>query len=170
MNLTGRGTHRPAAPVKNRKMPKEKMAMSNTWIVVADSYRARIFTADKPSGPLTETETLTNPAARQHEGDIDSDRAGHVMSSNTGGHDLSQKTEAKQEEAIRFAAEVSKHLETGRNGKAFDKLYIIAAPAFLGLLRKQISNPLKTLVSDEIAKDLTTQTPDRIRAQLPEYL
>ena len=144
--------------------------MSNIWIVVADSYRARIFQADKPAAPLTELETLTNPAARQHEGDIDSDRSGHVVSGTFGGHDLSQKTEAKQEEATRFAAEVCQHLEKGRNGKAFDKLYIMAAPAFLGLLRKQVSAPLKALVSDEIAKDLTTQTADRIRAQLPEYL
>jgi protein required for attachment to host cells len=144
--------------------------MSNIWIVVADSYRARIFSADKPAAALTELETLANPAARQHEGEIDSDRAGHVVSGGFGGHDLSQKTEAKQEEATRFAADVCQHLEKGRNGKAFGKLYIIAAPAFLGLLRKQISTPLKALVSDEIAKDLTTQTPDRIRAQLPEYL
>ena len=144
--------------------------MPKTWIVVADSYRARIFTADKPAAPLVELETLANPLARQHEGDIVSDRSGHVLSGNTGGHDLSPRTEAKQEEASRFAAEVCQHLEKGRNGNAFDKLYILAAPAFLGLMRKQISGPLKGLVAEEIDKDLTAQTADRIRAQLPEYL
>lgn len=144
--------------------------MSNIWIIVADTYRARIFSADKPAAALTELETLANPAARQHEGDIVSDRSGHVLSGTTGGHDLSARTEAKQEEANRFAAEVCQHLEKGRNGKAFDKLYILAAPAFLGLLRKHVSAPLKALVAGEIDKDLTTQTADRIRAQLPEYL
>lgn len=144
--------------------------MSDIWIVVADTHRARIFKADKPNAPLVEMETLTNPAARQHEGDIVSDRSGHVMNGTTGGHDLGNKDDAKQEEANRFAAEVCQHLEKGRNGKAFDKLYVLAAPAFLGLLRKHVSSPLKNLISDEIAKDLTTQPPERIRSQLPEYL
>jgi protein required for attachment to host cells len=38
------------------------------------------------------------------------------------------------------------------------------------MLRKHQSAGLRNLISDEIAKDLTTQTPERIRAQLPEYL
>lgn len=144
--------------------------MSNTWIVVADASRARFFTADKPASPINEIETLNNPEGRLHEGDIVSDRSGHVMSGSTGGHNLGVKGDAKQEAANRFAAEVCKHLEKGRTGNAFGKLYVMASPAFLGLLRKHQSDSLRGLISDEIAKDLTRETPDRIRAQLPEYL
>ena len=50
--------------------------MSNICVVVADSGRARVFTADSPAGPLNEIETLNNPEGRLHEGDLVSDRGG----------------------------------------------------------------------------------------------
>jgi len=144
--------------------------MSKICIVVADGSRARVFTADKPAGPLDEIEALSNPEARLHEGDIVSDRSGHVMSATGGGHNVGGKDQAKGEVANRFAAEVCKRLEQGRIGNAFDKLYVMASPGFLGLLRKHQSDALRCLISDEIPKDFTRETPDRIRAQLPEYL
>jgi protein required for attachment to host cells len=144
--------------------------MSNIWIVVADCSRARIFSTDKPAGPLSEIETLSNPGGRLHEGDLVSDRGGRDSNGSSGTHGYSTGNEAKEEEANRFAAEVCRHLEKGRTGNAFGKLYVIAAPTFLGLLRKHQSAPLKALLADEIAKDVTTQTVDRIRGQLPEYL
>ena len=112
---------------------------------------------------------LSNPEARLHEGDLVSDRGGR---GGNGGamHNYSTGNEAKQEAANRFAAEVCKHLEKGRNSHSFGKLYVMAAPHFLGLLRKHQSDALRGLVSDEIANDLTTQSPERIRAKLPEYL
>lgn len=143
--------------------------MSKIWVVAADSSRARFFTADKPASALNEIETLSNPEARLHEGDLVSDRGGR---GGNGGamHNYSTGNEAKQEAANRFAAEVCKHLEKGRNSHSFGKLYVMAAPHFLGLLRKHQSDALRGLVSDEIANDLTTQSPERIRAKLPEYL
>ncbi|MCB1724086.1 MAG: host attachment protein [Gammaproteobacteria bacterium] len=144
--------------------------MSTTWIVVADACRARIFSADKPSGPLCELETLSNPQARLHEGDLVSDRGGRDTSANGGSHGLGNGNSVKQENENRFAGEVCEHLERGRMKHAFAKLYVMGAPHFLGLMRKHLSSGLRGLVSEEIAKDLTTQTPERIRAQLPEYL
>jgi len=144
--------------------------MSNIWVVVADASRARIFSCDKPAGALNEIETLSNPEARLHEGDLVSDRGGRDNNGGGASHGYSTGNEAKEEEAVRFAAEVCQHLEKGRKGKAFNRLYVIAAPAFLGLLRKHQSAPLKALLADEIAKDLTTKAADRIRAQLPDFL
>jgi protein required for attachment to host cells len=144
--------------------------MSNTWIVVADACRARFFSADKPAGPLQEIETLSNPQARLHEGDLVSDKSGRDSDRNGSSHGFGNANSAKEETANRFASEVCAHLEDGRQRKAFGKLYVMGAPAFLGMLRKHQSTGLRNLISDEIAKDLTTQTPERIRAQLPEYL
>lgn len=149
--------------------------MSKIWVVAADSSRARIFVADKPAGALNEIETLSNPEGRLHEGDLVSDRGGRDSNGRGGNgsgaaHSYSTGNEAKHEVANRFAAEVCRHLEKGRNSHAFAKLYVMAAPHFLGLLRKHQSDALRDLISDEIASDLTTQTADRIRAQLPEYL
>ena len=60
--------------------------------------------------------------------------------------------------------------EKGRTAHAFERLYVLAAPAFLGMLRKHQPDTLRALIKDEIATDLSTQSPERIRAQLPEYL
>ena len=144
--------------------------MSSTWIVVADACRARFFSADKPAGPLFEMETLSNPQARLHEGDLVSDRGGRDNNRSGSSHGFGTPNTAKDETANRFAGEVCAHLENGRRTQAFGKLYVLGAPTFLGLMRKHQSNSLRNLISDEIAKDLTTQSPERIRAQLPEFL
>ncbi len=144
--------------------------MSNTWIVVADACRARFFSADKPAGPLNEIETLSNPQARLHEGDLVSDRGGRDRNGGTSSHGFGTSNSAKDETANRFAVEVCKRLEKGRTKRDFDRLYVLGAPTFLGLMRKHQSDALRGLIRDEIAKDVTTQPLDRIRAQLPEYL
>lgn len=144
--------------------------MSSTWIVVADAYRARFFSADKPAGPLFELETLSNPEGRLHEGDLVTDRDGRDSNRNGSRHGLGGENTAKNEQINRFAGEVCARLETGRQKHAFDRLYVVGAPAFLGLLRKHQSSGLRRLIRHEIDKDVTTQTPEQIRAQLPEYL
>ncbi|MES9844878.1 MAG: host attachment protein, partial [Candidatus Sedimenticola sp. 6PFRAG5] len=55
---------------------KEAIHMSAAWIVVADTSRARIFSADKPASSLVEIQTLAHPESRLHEGDLVSDKAG----------------------------------------------------------------------------------------------
>ena len=47
---------------------------------------------------------------------------------------------------------------------------IVAAPAFLGTLRNQLSDQTRKLVSIEMDKNLTQQKADVIRGHLPEYL
>ncbi|MCB1785034.1 MAG: host attachment protein [Chromatiaceae bacterium] len=144
--------------------------MSKIWVVVADASRARIFTASKPADGLTEVETLSNPEGRLHEGDLVSDRGGRISAGEGARHGYGAGSSAKDETINRFAATVCKHLERGRNSRAFGKLYVVAAPQFLGMMRKHQSDPLRGLISDEIATELTTQSAERIRAQLPEFL
>lgn len=144
--------------------------MSNIWVVVADASRARFFKADKPAGALDEIETLSNPEMRLHEGDLVSDRGGRGNSGNGAKHGYGNANEAKDGSANRFAAEVCRHIEKGRNSQAFDRLYVMAAPSFLGMLRKHQSDALRGLIRDEVATDVTTQSADRIRGRLPDYL
>ncbi|MCG6967860.1 MAG: host attachment protein [Chromatiaceae bacterium] len=144
--------------------------MSTIWVVVADASRARIFTASKPADALTEIETLSNPEGRLHEGDLVSDRGGRISGGEGARHGYGAGNSVKEETINRFAAEVCKHLEKGRNSHAFGKLYVVAAPQFLGLLRKHQSDALRGLISSELSTELTTQSPERIRAQLPAYL
>jgi protein required for attachment to host cells len=76
----------------------------------------------------------------------------------------------KQEGADRFALMVCNELESARNNGSFSKLYVVAAPAFLGMLRKHQSAGLRQLVAGEVDKNLATKDPAAIRKHLPDYL
>ncbi|MEN8178655.1 MAG: host attachment protein [Pseudomonadota bacterium] len=132
--------------------------MNKTWIVAADTSRARIFVSDKPVSDLQEIQTLSHPEARLHEGDLISDTT------------EGEPDEYKQAEADRFAAHVCATLEAGRKSGEFNKLYLVAAPNFLGKLRKHQSSAIKQLLAGEVDKNLAAHSPEDIRKQLPEYL
>ena len=144
--------------------------MSITWVVVADSSKARIFSAAKSSSPLKEVQVLSHPEGRLHQGDLVSDKPGRDNNATFGSHNMGHETDAKEEESLRFAGTVCERLEEGRCKGLFDKLYVIAAPSFLGLLRKQQNSALRKIITAEIPKNLSTHTPMEIRKNLPQYL
>ncbi|MBK1717682.1 host attachment protein [Thiocystis violacea] len=141
-----------------------------TWILVADNSRARIFAVEKTAGSMTEISTLTFPEGRLHEGDLTTDKAGRGQAPGAGAHGVNGEEGHKQENSERFASLICEDLEAARNQGRFGKLYIVASPAMLGLLRKHQSAPLRQLVTGELDKNLTTQTPEIIRKHLPDFL
>ncbi len=144
--------------------------MMTTWVLVADAYRARFFGAERPASPLSEIRDLASPEARLHEGDLVSDKSGRDRNPKVGGHGLGETGSVKHDLADRFAQQVCDLLESARVGGELSKLYVIAAPAFLGLLRKHQSPSLRHLVAGEIDKSVAAQEPASIRKHLPEYL
>jgi protein required for attachment to host cells len=141
--------------------------MQKTWVVVADRVRGRIFSASTPKGPLTELEDLVHPEARAHERDLTTDRPGRGPGSHRA---MGTDYKRSEHEASGFAREIAARLETGRNNADFAKLVLVAAPDFLGLLRKSLNPHVEKLVAREITKNLTHLPPEDIRAHLPEYL
>jgi protein required for attachment to host cells len=144
--------------------------MKQTWILVADNARARIFTAATPSSPLEEIEDLTHTAGRLHDREMTTDLPGKIKSTDGGGHAFEQPTDPKKHEADSFALQVAQHLEVAHNANKFKQLLIIAEPSFLGLLRSHLSDQVKKLVSFELDKNITDQNATDIRNHLPEYL
>jgi protein required for attachment to host cells len=145
--------------------------MKKTWVVVADSARARIFCAENTVGGLIELETLAHPQGRLHEQDMTSDLPGSTFDrAGPGRHDMEPHTNPKDHEMQDFARRIVAHLEQGRSKQAFSQLILIAAPSFLGALRGNIKNGLaKTLVHQE-AKNLTQCEGEEIRRHLPDLL
>lgn len=139
------------------------------WVLVADNSRARIFSADKPASALQEIQDFTHPEARLHEGDLVTDKGGRDQGP-SGGHGVSHEQAHKVDGADKFASHVCSELDSARAAGSFDKLYVVAAPTFLGLLRKHQSNILKQLVAGEVDKNLSTQDPMSIRKHLPKFL
>lgn len=141
------------------------------WVLAADSGRARFFAADTAQGALKEVDDLVHPQSRQHERDMASDEPGTTFDSmGQGQHSMGSVVDPKDQEAIRFAKEVSMRLDSARAAGDFDKLYVVAAPRFLGMLRDSLSAPTRKLVAAEIDKNLAAHKTDEIRAHLPARL
>lgn len=145
--------------------------MPDIWVVSANGGTARIFSTESPTGVLVELEVLQNPMARAKEQELVSDRPGRTFDSfGVGRHSKSSEVDPKQQEEIRFAREVADRLEAGRVTHAFDRVAVVASPAFLGHLRSSMSAPLRAVVSMELDKDYTALRPEELRAHLPERL
>jgi protein required for attachment to host cells len=143
--------------------------MGNTWVVVADGTRARLFNRHK-NRKLEEFDTLLSPAHRLHEGDLVTDRDGRAFdSAGSGRHAMGNKNVAKDHEMTLFAKRLAARLEEGRTAGELERLVLIAPPRFLGQLRIQLSGPSADLVALAIDKELTTLTADKLEAHVPEF-
>jgi len=143
----------------------------NNWILVADSAHARLFNAETAKSALSEIENMTHPEAQQHEQKLTSDLPGSQAGGATDSHhDVGGKTAPKEYEAVKFARDLCKYLESAHNAQKFRQLIVVAAPTFLGHLRKEMSSNVAKVVTLEIDKDIIEQDVDSIRGHLPTIL
>lgn len=145
--------------------------MKPMMIVVADSSRARIFMADSAHSPLLEIETLAHPEGRLRDQDLASDMPGKESGKGGGGdHAYEEKIEPKKEEMIAFAKRIADYLDGTRKANKLNKLLIVAAPAFLGELRKQLSTATSDKIVFELDKNLAHHNEEDIRKHLSGFL
>lgn len=145
--------------------------MTTTWIVVAESSRARILSTHSSIEPLEEVALLDHPEARMHEQELTSDGSGRRFA-NAGPrrHGMSDPVRWKDEHAGRFAREVGQRLEQARSAHAFDRLILAAPPKFLGLLREELAPGTEAVVTHEFDKNWVHDDAKKIREHLPAYL
>lgn len=145
--------------------------MGKTWVVVAESSRARIYCADTPRAPLTEVEDYANPEGRLHDQELTSDLPGRAFDSGgEGRHAMEQRTLPGEREQLAFARTLGQRLEAARRDGELERLVLIAPPEFLGHLRKSLNGSMRELVILELGKNLVTRKPDEVRAQIREQL
>ena len=145
--------------------------MATTWILVADRSRARILVAEAESAPLQELEDFAHPEGHLREHEVVTDQQGQFAETGVAGSQTGDpEVDFKHQTAERFAHEIVQRLEKARLEGRFEKLVVIAAPLFLGVLRGQFPSPLRQLVSLELDKDYTQLGVDEIRSHLPETL
>lgn len=151
--------------------------MDTTWIVSADTGRAHIFSEPNPAKPLQEIEAMVNPAARLRTSDTYTDKLGPTSAGksihNTGGALPNKQYQPPQtpdeREAESFAKDICGYLLKARQEGRFDKLGLVAAPGFLGVLRKTLDPQLKPLVSFEINQDYSHSSGQQLRDQIRAY-
>ncbi|HHT00001.1 MAG TPA: host attachment protein [Thiomicrospira sp.] len=145
--------------------------MKPIWILVADSSVARIFTAENSASDLIEIETLNHAEALLHEQELVSDEPGRANDGPSGGnHAYTGEVSPKEQEEQNFAKRVVKHLCDELNQNKYERLFIVAAPAFLGSLRNAFTSRVEKQVAYSLGKNVVTQTPQEIRAHLPHSL
>lgn len=139
----------------------------NTWVLVAESSRARIFRMDDINSPLVEISDMQHGESRLHERDLISDRPGRTFDSQGGGrHAKEPELIAKKKETDSFAKSIADHINSECEKGEFEKLILISAPEFLGLLRKHLDENVKQHITREIDKNIVKQDEAFIRKEL----
>jgi protein required for attachment to host cells len=145
-------------------------------VVVADEGEARFYDAVRHDTRLSEVGRVLNPKARLHDRDLKSDRPGRVFASATTGtgrrgavahHAVGGESRPRKHEAQLFARQIVHELELARNEGRFERIVLMAGPAFLGLLRQALPKALRALVAAEVPKDLLHQDDKAVLAHLP---
>ena len=144
--------------------------METTWILVADEARARLFRAARRTGPLEEQSDFVNPVERLPEHELGADEPGRVVGGGGRQHSYGRDEGMREHESQRFAAELVEHLRKGREQRQYQRLYLVAAPRFLGILRKALDEQTAALVVDTLDKDIVRKRTDDIRRHLPKRL
>lgn len=140
-------------------------------VLVADSGSARMLRINGTNGSrsLTEIAQMELPVARMASREMVTDKPGRVFDRVRRGngprsaarHDASD-TDPHTVEYARFAKRISRRLDDARRSRAFDELFIIAAPEFLGVLRPQLSGLTRRCTVREIPKDLVRASDEQI--------
>ncbi len=168
--------------------------MATTWILVADRAHARIFVPEEAEAkslrqhvefvgragylapdveelePLKEQADFIHPESQLSQQDVETDRPGRFKAKGSALHSGNAEKDFKHQTAEHFARELVDYLEKGRQENQFDRLILVAAPLFLGVLRGMLTAPLRKLVTLERDKDYTKLKPEEIRKHLPEQL
>jgi protein required for attachment to host cells len=140
-------------------------------VLVADSSKAKILLAESGQDPLVEQQLLDHPEGRLREQDLVTDGSGSEGDSGGfGKHSMGHEGDARQQQAVKFAAEISAELDRLRRTGDLRRIYLMAPPKFLGLLRSALSPQCNELLAGEINKDLVNHAIDDIRSHLPKRM
>ena len=131
--------------------------MPTTWILAADGSRARIYEIDGPGKTPRHVEEFDNPAGRAHNRDLVTDGDGRYFGKGerSQGHTAPPSESAVEHEVELFAKRVAAHLDRARIDHKYDRVRLVAAPKFLGLLRQNLTREVEKLVDDSVAKDVS---------------
>jgi protein required for attachment to host cells len=148
--------------------------MHENLIVVANAGKARFFEQPRDGAPLEQIEERVNAAAGLRSQDTESDKLGKQSGSRNGQgasgagqpSGYSPHQTPAEHHAELFARDVAANLSRLFAAGRFHHVVLIAAPEFLGLLRKVLDANLASIVRLEIDKDYTHMTAPELRERI----
>ena len=139
--------------------------MSKTWVVVAESSRAKIFQVEKNDSTrsLKEIKGFTHTTSRSHKNQL----AGSQQKESRHSQLSDTFDTHKDHERTEFARSLSQHLNHARTKGQFKKLILMSPPKFLGDLRKSLGHETNKHVVSAIHKNLVRHDVNDIQAHIP---
>lgn len=139
--------------------------MTSTWVLVANSSEARIFSY-KQKAEFKLINQLEHPESRKKGSELASDRPGHAQSKGTGHGAMVSSSDPKQFEAEKFAQTIAKHLDAGRKDNQYTDIILVANSHFNGLINKMLDDNTRKLVTQKVDKDYTRATERELPGML----
>ena len=145
-------------------------------IVVASQAEADFYDLEQRDMPPQFVQRLEDPDAHLHNRDLKSDRPGRVFDhapapgSRRGAvahHSTGGELSPRKVEARRFARRIVQALDEERQQGRYDRIVLMAPPAFLGLLREEMPAAVKAKLTAEVGKDLVREPAEALNAYLP---
>jgi len=142
-----------------------KHKQKTVWVVVADEAIARIVAWPERGDELVPVEELTDPDAHASGSELRRDAVGRRAAGAGRSHaTASAGADEHRIEAETFARRVAQRLAEALQQRRFDVLHVVAAPRFLGLLRKAFNPQVAAVIGHELNKDLVHQGNEHITA------
>lgn len=139
-----------------------------TWVIAANGSIAKFFRVVK-FPKLEAIEVLEHPESRLRNQDLVTSKPGRSFESTSSARSAYQPAvNPHHNELEKFARFLGEHLSTAKRNNEFSRLYIMANPGFLGLLRPHLDQATKGAIVAEVGKDVTDQTTDEIENQLSQ--
>ena len=146
--------------------------MRTTWILISDSSRARIFEKKEHEKHLEEVEDFVDSAGRATSNELGTDERGRFYGRGERyqGHTTQPAVSPVEHENDLFAHILTRYLNDGRKANRYNRLYIIAPPKFLGLIRGSLDDEVKKMVQGELQKDISTFTAHEVEGYVKENI
>lgn len=145
--------------------------MRRTWVLVANSARARCFEAGTDRASLELLNSFECPGSRAKGSDLVTDRNGYEeMGHGHGSASMGQHTSPRDLVRDGFARDLARFLNSGVAAQRCHALVILASLPFLGRIKAHLSATAEKALSSAIARDMTGLEPgvvaQRIRSEV----
>ena len=142
--------------------------MTITWILVADSSRARIFEKKEEEKHLQEIDDFVNTAGRAADNELGTDERGRFYGRGERyqGHTAEPAISPVQHENEVFSRTLANYLDDARRTQRYTRLYLIAPPKLLGLIHSNLNEEVQKLIVNELAKDVSTLSVRNLKSHL----
>lgn len=142
----------------------------DTWILVADASRGRLFSSPEKGKPWNLLQEFSHPASRAKNRDIDPKERGRAQQSFGAGHRpaMEPKTEPREVEAEHFAHELAHAVSEGVERRACSGVALVAPPHFLGQLKELLDPQAAKCLVATIDKDYTKSDVRELMTRLDD--